>query len=260
MKLAVVGIVVAGVVSSVFAPFDAQPAPSMTVFVGAAEDSGTTPRPNDERERGSYTKAEEQQHQETLRAANVARTELEKALKAQYGGKRQQWPAEAEAKMQDAEDAIAREEVDFKYRFHLGTQRSPRFDDAVQDIRESLVGKGMASNKPHVTLVDSPAEAQIVVEVDGRRTSDSGIDRKFHVRVRIRRGPKLTDRQFAAVPRTYRFFSGYTTVRLGAPPATPYWYFESSGPLRQAAAGDAVAHLIDNFIEKNQSAMLAGPA
>lgn len=259
MKLVVVGLVAASVASWMFASIEAQPAPGMTVFVGVAADAATAPLSKNARERDAYTKAQDQQHQEALRAASGARQELEKALKAQYGGKRQQWPPEAEAKMQDAEDAIAREEVDYKYRVHDGTERTPHLEDGVQDIRESLVGKGMASNKPHVTLVDSPADAQLVVEVDGRRTSDSGIDRKFHVRVRIRRGPKLTEQQFAAVPRTYRFYSGYTAVRLGAPPATPYWYFESAGPLRQAAAADAVAHLIDNFIEKNWFAMVRLP-
>jgi hypothetical protein len=78
------------------------------------------------------------------------------------------------------------------------------------------------------------------------------------VRVRISRGPKLSEAQFAAAPPMYRYrLVGQDIMRLGiAGPSTPYWRFESHGMVSWRIAGSGVANLVDDFINRNYDAMM----
>jgi hypothetical protein len=249
MQAAIVGLVL---VLSVAAPSGADGQgrdKAMTVFVtmGQVADAGPV------------TEAVRQEHSAAISAAQTRRKDLEKTLKAQHGSKRDRWPPEAEQQMQDAEEAVALATSNWTYR----TGKKERVADSVEDIRNSMIGKGTAGRKENIVVVSSRDEAQLVVEVDGRRSAhmedDDPFNDEFWVRVLITRGPKLTEKQFAAVPRTYRFLSGgYPATYLGTTGSDmPQWRFETHGLLRWSTAANGVAILLEDFIAKNYQAMMS---
>jgi len=213
---------------------------------------------------GDVTKDEQQEYEGKINAARVARRDLDKALKAQHGSKQDRWPAEAVRQLQEADDKVTLAMSDWTYR--SVRRRDPKtplsVDDSVDDIKESMMGKGLASTREHIVVVSSPAEADIVVEIEGRHFTGSWSDPTSSerlVRVVIKRGATLSERQFAAVPFLFQGRSpGYKTTRLSGPSAgVPQWRFEVSGLLTFSAAAKGVAGLIDDFIATNYDAMIA---
>ena len=105
-----------------------------------------------------------------IKDAQKNRKDLEKALKAQYGNKRDKWPAEAENRYLDAEEAVALAEADFLYR----KVKQAGLADSVEDIKQALAGHGLAAKKENVRLVDTAADSHLLVEVAGRRSGAGG--------------------------------------------------------------------------------------
>jgi hypothetical protein len=224
---------------------------TMTVFVAAAAVADV----------GKIDKATETRLLDAVKAARQARKDLEKALKAQHGKKRETWPPEVEDRMYDAEEAEALAAADWAYR----KVKQEGLSDTAEDIRKSIVGDGMAGRKDHITLVTSAAEAQLIVEVSGRRSGSSGAqpglmalrDDLFWISFVVKPGPKLPVERFAAVPRTYRLRRvGYQAWRLAIPrPDHPEWRFEAHGVQRWGSAANVASVLVEDFIGKNYDAM-----
>jgi hypothetical protein len=232
----------------------AQPAKTMTVFVTAGRLLDF----------GEVTKAERQQYESAIKAAQTSRRDVDNALKAQHGSKRDRWPAEAVGLLQGADDSVTLAQSDWTYR--SVTRRDPKrplsVDDSVDDIKESMIGKGLASRREHIVVVPSAADADLVVEIEGRRLTGSWEDpvsSERLIRILIKRGPKLSEKQFAAVPFLFQGRSpGYSSTRLSGPrPEVPQWRFEVAGKLTFTAAAKAVAGLVDDFIATNYDAMVA---
>ena len=226
---------------------------SMAVFVTAAHVEDVT----------KLDKATEQALMLAVKNASTARKALEKSLKAQHGKKREEWPEAARDQLDEAEETEAIANADWAYR----KVKQEGLTDTAEDIRKSIVGDGTAGRKEHITLVDSAAEAQLIVEVNGRRSSYSGAtgglmvlrDDQFFISVLVKPGPKLSADAFAAVPRTYRLRRvGYQAFRLAVPrPDSPYWRFEPYGMMRWGAAANVASILVEDFIGKNYDAMTA---
>ena len=130
---------------------------AMTVFVTLGQTADA----------GKVSEAERQQHSNTIKAAQTARKNLDTALKAQYGSKRDRWPEEAVLRLQEADEAAALATSNWMYR----SGRKERVADSVEDIKNSMIGKGTAGTKENLIVVPSLDEAQLVVEVDGRRSA-----------------------------------------------------------------------------------------
>jgi hypothetical protein len=229
-------------------------AKAMTVMVVAAEVTDVA----------QVDKDTEKQLVAAIKDAEKARKDLDKALKAQYGNKRDQWPEEAQNRYYDAEEAEALANADWAYR----KVRQMGLSDSAEDIRKSLVGDGMAGRKDNVTLVTSRDEAQLIVEVNGRRSANRGTsggllalrDDSYWISFLVKAGPQLTPEKFAAVPPTYRFKRfGHTVWRLAMPRTdSPQWRFEAFGNQRWGNAANEASLLVEDFIAKNYDAMNAG--
>jgi hypothetical protein len=201
-----------------------------------------------------------------IKAAHATRKDLEKALKAQHGKKQESWPAEARDRYDDAEEAVALAEADYAYR----KVKQEGLVDTAEDIRKSIVGDGVAGKKEWMRLVTSRDDAEVIVEVNGRRSGSSGAqgglmalrDDQYWISVLVKPGPKLPAERFGAVPRTYRFRRvGYQAWRLAVPrPESPVWRFEAFGMQRWGAAANVVSVLIEDFIGKHYDMMAAATA
>jgi hypothetical protein len=225
---------------------------SMTVFLTAAQVTDIA----------KVDKETEKRLQQAIRDASKKRKDLEKALKAQHGNKRENWPETAQDQYLDAQEAEVLASADWAYR----KVKQEGLVDSVEDIRQALTGHGLAGKKENVKLVDTAADAEFVVEVVGRRSGHGGqaggllairAD-QYWILFAIKAGPKLSAQRFAAVPLTYRFKRfGQQGWRLARPaPDTPEWRFEAYGDMRWANAAHVVSLVIEDFIAKNDDAMM----
>jgi hypothetical protein len=225
---------------------------AMTVFVTAAPLADVT----------KVDKETETRLLAAIKDAETKRKDLEKSLKAQHGKKREAWPQDAQDVMFDAEEAVALAQADYAYR----KVKSEGLADSAEDIRKAILGEGMSGEKNQIRVVPSADEAQLIVEVNGRRSSYSGAtgglmalrDDQFYISFLVKAAPKLEAERFAHVPRTYRLRGfGATVYRLGVPkPVTPWWRFEAYGTMKWGSAANGASKLVEDFIEKNYDAMV----
>jgi hypothetical protein len=189
------------------------------------------------------------------------RKDLEKQIKAQYGKKDEAWPKDRQDAFFDAQEAEALAVADYEYR----RVNPDALADTAQDLRNSLTGKGaFQTRKDNVILVESPADADIAVEVVARRSSRSDPtlwrDDEYYISYLVKPGGKMDPARFAKVSREYRFRKfGYQAWRLQAPkPDAPVWRFDAYGDLRWSNAAASAGVMINDFIEKNYPALAGG--
>jgi hypothetical protein len=232
------------------APFDASAQtakPAMTVFVTAAEVTDVA----------KIDKDTEKKLRAAIQAANKARRDLEKQLKATHGNKRENWPADAQNQYLDAEEAEAQAIADWEYR----RVKQANLADSAEDLKKSIIGEGMSGAKENIKLVENRADAQLIVEVDGRRSSNTAggfRDNNYWVTVKIMPGPKLAAGTFNAV-RDYRYgwsFTGARAVRLARPrDDSPWFRFEVYAEMRYGLAANGASRVLEHFIETNVDAL-----
>ena len=216
---------------------------AMTVFVTASEPARLA----------KPTEADRQQASAAITAAQTARKDLDRELKARFGSKRDKWPAEALERYADAEETVLRLNTDWLYR-RGGSEPLPRH---VSDLTDAIQGIGLAGKKENVKLVATREQAQLIVEVNAVRTAnmadDDLLNDEFWVTVLIKRGPRLSAAQFATVPRTYRFPQ---VTRLAAPTEeAPWWRFEGTGLFLWSAPPKPLSRLVEDFIAKHYDSL-----
>jgi hypothetical protein len=201
--------------------------------------------------------------------ADKARKALENTLKAQYGNKRDKWPAEAQNRFADAEEARDRSNADWQYRLY-----GEWFCNLwANDLDRALVQSGMTGRKEYITSVPSADEAQLIVTVTRVRRV-AGIPRGSYNRCftvngdtattsrnisvtdpavercltfQLARGPKLSAEQFALIPRAYRP-RRFQAKRLEGPSeSSPVWLFEGCGVSNNFSELEAIANIVNDF-------------
>jgi hypothetical protein len=190
--------------------------------------------------------------------AREARKALEKQLKDQLGKKRETWPPEKDDELYQLEEAEALAEADYEYR-----KIDPKgIADSVEDLVESIQGKGVAGRKERIILAPSAAEADLVVEVLARRSGKTlptqlKPDRCFLL-FTVGSGGLGSAKSFARVPATYRPRKfGLSAWRIAGPSeGKPVFTLESfNGGTQefgcQGQAANAASAAIDKFIEDN---------
>ena len=201
-----------------------------------------------------------------IKDAKTKRADLEKSLKAQHGKKREDWPQEAQDAYAEADEAVVLAEAEYAYR----KVKVEGLTDSAEDIRKSIAGTGLTGQKNGIRLVPTADDAQLIVEVNGRRSASSGNtgglmairDDTFYISFLVKAGPKLPASRFATVPRSYRYRRHTQVVyRLANPsPDAPWWRFEAYGTMKWGSAANGASALVEDFIQKNYDAMMAPAA
>ena len=189
--------------------------------------------------------------------ADKARKALEKELKTQYGGKRDKWPADAQVRLADAEEARDRANASWEYR----ADAEPLGKFWANDVDLALTRSGKTGRKEHITSVASKDDAQLVVTLTGVRNPSAVInaaDDRCLMFV-LARGPKLSPEQFARVAPTYRPTRAKAKRLEGPADTSPFWRFEGCGLHPYFDEPEAVANIVNDFAGA-QIAALAGSA
>ncbi|HEX7084799.1 MAG TPA: hypothetical protein VF198_00440 [Vicinamibacterales bacterium] len=200
------------------------------------------------------TEAEREQASAAYKAADTARKELEKRLRAQYGRKRDQWPAEAQEQLAAAEEARYRANAEWLYR----TDAEPVTEHWRRDIAVAMTQSGNTGRKEHITSVESRDQADLIVTLVGVRNPGAVIKAAYDrcLAVRLARGPKLSAERFARVPGTWRP-SRAKAARLAGPDAeSPFWQFDCCGLYPHFNPDEAVANVINDFVGENRDVLL----
>jgi hypothetical protein len=198
-------------------------------------------------------------------AAKDVRKAKEDELKAAYGKKKEQWPADKQEEYFAVDEAAALAEADYEYR----KIEVKKISDSVQDVIESIQGKGLAGRKDRVELASSAEGADLVVEVRARRSGKTLPTQlkpdRCYLLFTLGPGGKVDAEHFARVPANYRPGKfGAAVWRLASPKAdSPVFVFESyNGGGSEfgchGAAANAAATAIDKFIQDN-GALLTSP-
>jgi len=223
---------------------DAQP---IRVFVSPVE--AAPPR--------TATEADRQAASAAWQTADQTRKALEKTLKEQYGNKRDKWPADAQERLADAEEARDRANADWMYR----SQAEPLVKEWAGIIEGALTSSGRTGRKEHITRVSTADEAQLIVRVIGVRNPKTAVNRPADrcLMFLLDRGPRLSVEQFAKIPRAYRP-RVFQAKRLEGPSeASPAWRFESCVVDPYFRAQEALANVVDDFAGAHL-ALLTGSA
>jgi hypothetical protein len=202
-------------------------------------------------------------------AADTARKALEKTLKAQYGNKRDKWPAEAQEQMIDAEQARDRLNSEWLYR-RDGRTVIPGWAGL---ITKALTSSGRTGRKEHVRPVATADDAHLIVTVTGlrhptppprdRQRQTPGTEdvlRPFRLGlsegcliIRLASGPGVSAARFAAVPRTYRPGRAQS-LRLAVPDdRLPFWRFEGCALPPYYLVDEAIANIVNDFAGAHRS-------
>jgi hypothetical protein len=211
---------------------DAQP---IRVFVTRVE-APAPPRP---------TEADRQVASTAYDVADKARKALEQTLKGQYGNKRDKWPADAQERLADAEEARDRANADWMYR-----AQAERLDKSwAPDIDRALTESGLTGRKEHITSAASAEQAQLVVTVTGVRNpmaaTNGAADRCLTFV--LARGAKLSAGQFARLPRAYRPRRAQAKRLEGPSDSSPFWRFEACGLHPYFREPEAIANIVNDF-------------
>jgi hypothetical protein len=214
---------------------DAQP---IRVFVSPVEAPAPPARP-------TPTEADRQAASAAWQGADQARKALEKTLKEQHGNKRDKWPADAQARLADAEEARDRANADWLYR----SQPEPILEEWTEIIERALTASGKTGPKEHITRVSSADEAQLIVKLIGVRNPKTSVGRLPDrcLMFLLDRGPRLSAEQFARIPRTYRPRTFQAKRLEGPSESSTAWRFESCVVDPYFRAQEALANIVDDF-------------
>lgn len=202
----------------------------------------------------SNRKAMQKELEAKARAAYEARKAAEKELKAQFGKKKEAWPAEKQEAYRALEDDEAEADAALAY-----LEVDPKgLADSAQDIRESLAGKGIVGVKEYAQHVDDPQQADLIVEVVGRRSARTNpemlFDNRHWVAFKIKAAPNFDASRLGKVPPKYagggliRHSTKLHTWSAEEPYITLEVYQEGG---RWSAIGNVVADTLNTFMKDN---------
>jgi hypothetical protein len=192
--------------------------------------------------------------------AREARKALEKQLKDQLGKKRESWPPEKDDELYRAEEAEALADAEYDYR-----KIDPKaMSDGLKDLIDAVHGKGLqAGKKDHIVVATSAAEADLVVEVLGRRAIKALPTQikpnACYLLFSVGAGGRTAPEKFASVPPEYRMKRGlFWSWKIASPrPERPIFVFEGyNGGTSEFGCHDGAANsasqIVDKFVEDNR--------
>jgi hypothetical protein len=189
--------------------------------------------------------------------ASKALAKLEKDLKAQYGKKKETQPADKQEEYYQAEENAAIANANYEYK-----KIEPEgLENSATDIIESIQGKGITATKENISLVKTPDESQMDVQVIGRRAGRSGTGwlvggirpDRYYVCFTVGPGKATDPTRFTQIPHNWRFKKfAYFAWKLSSPSAiSPAFTFESYAEQGWGAAANTGAFLLDQFVRDN---------
>jgi hypothetical protein len=130
---------------------------------------------------------------------------------------------------------------------------------SVEDVKLAVEGAGIRGRRKHLTLVNSAADAHLIVELRARQSAFGMpllFGRNYAVFYAVKPGSKITAAQFAAMPR-----GDGSAGRTGAAAQdAPELLLAASGKGSWKVAGAIVASRVDSLAKKHAERLLTPAA
>lgn len=206
-------------------------------------------------ERKNVDEATKKMLKANKQAASEARKALEKEIKAQHGKKRETWPPDQDDRLAAAEEVEALANAGYEY---LKVENKA-LKDSTKDVTEEL--NGLVKQKV-VALVPGAAEADIVLQIEGRRgekllPTQLKPDRCYVLFSLGPGGKTGAAERFAEVPASWRPRKVGANKVQAPKPDSPTFLFESNNGWASemgcfSGAADAAAKTLQKMLEEHK--------
>src|SRR5262245_52179792 len=122
-----------------------------------------------------------------------------KEMKKKHGKDRDKWSAEAKDENQIVYEKYVVRQLDY-LRF---TIKPKELEDSIRDVKNSVVGKGLAGVKENIILAESEADAHLVMEAIARYGVSKLVVGPKHFVFRFGTGGRLKPEALTAIPRDW---------------------------------------------------------
>jgi Skp family chaperone for outer membrane proteins len=119
-----------------------------------------------------------------------------KELKKKYGKDYEKWTAEQKDEAQRVYEKYVAKAIEYLF----FTIKPKDLEDSLRDIKNSVVGKGLAGVKENIVLAESETDADLVLEALGRYGASKLVVGPKHFVFRFRTGGRLKPEALSAVP------------------------------------------------------------
>jgi hypothetical protein len=178
---------------------------------------------------------------------------VSRELNTTHGKDLRKWPPEAKATLFDAFDAQQQAWVRSIPAFVAPAAKD--LADSVQNVKESLRGKGLAGRKEYVALLDGCEAAAIVLEVAGRMGGSRIVVSDKFLLFTLRPGPKLPEGAFSSVPADWGWSFEHFAWTHRYKDDAPFFQFEAWDDQRWRDVANWVSAHLDHFVKDNYDAL-----
>ncbi|HET7291936.1 MAG TPA: hypothetical protein VFM88_05905 [Vicinamibacteria bacterium] len=180
-----------------------------------------------------------------------------KEMKKKHGKDLAKWSAEAK----DENQLVYEKYVMKAMEYLLFTIKPKDLEDSIRDIKNSVVGKGLAGVKENIVIAESAADAHLVLEAVGRYGASKLVVGPKHFVFRFGVGGKLKPEALTAIPRDWPRPTWWADEQCSQyhyyRPDEPYIVFKAIDDQRWRDVMNTTSACINNLIQEHGANILA---
>lgn len=180
-----------------------------------------------------------------------------KEMKKKHGKDREKWSAEARDENQLVYEKYVVKALDYL----LFTIKPQELEDSIRDIKNSVVGKGLAGVKENIVIAESAADAHLVLEAVGRYGASKLVVGPKHFVFRFGAGGKLKPEALTAIPRDWPRPTWWADEQCSQyhyyRPNEPYVVFKAVDDQRWRDVMNTASACINDLIKEHGANILA---
>jgi hypothetical protein len=182
-----------------------------------------------------------EQHEAEITRTRAEMFEVAERLRKEHGNKTNAWPPEVWKVFYEAEDA---HELAVARRDYEAPETTLGLADSIEDFV-----RGVSGSKA-MTMVTSPDEASLVVQITARRwiPRQDPLENGYFIRFRLSPGAKMTGERFLEATRYYKWKDQFSKVIVHPKDTAGYFEFEAGSPVSYKNCAGTVRAIVERFI------------
>ena len=188
------------------------------------------------------------EHERLRKEGQAAKAVFDKEMKElekKHGGNVKKWPLEVKEGAQ--RKALASNQL-----LAVPAYANPKpqdLEDTVENIQKSFAGVGLASKKGYLLVVDSKAEAGLIVEVVGRTGGSKLVRSNKYMSIVLRPGPRLPAGALEKLPLMWAEEIDFAVPIHHPSTGEPYLQFQAWDVERWRDVADRVSWTVNQIVK-----------